>query len=312
LIVSGLLLCLLAAAAVAQEKDIEGSKDHPLISRYPGSYIREYSQKAFDEFILPLGKADDGKFTKSQRLEGKVTRLRYDCPGGRTVLEVFRNYEGALKRAGFQTLFACALEECGANGGTMYHGVDELPWTPDHGLRYISAKLARPEGDAYVSLAVDDEGFLRAADGTYGPAAQLYVIEIKPMEAGLITVDAAALANDISRTGHASVYGIYFDTGKAEVKPESDAALKEIAKLLGQDPKLKLHVVGHTDNVGTLASNMDLSRRRADAVAKVLTTKYNIAAARLTAQGVGPLAPVASNDSEDGRAKNRRVELVKQ
>jgi len=119
-------------------------------------------------------------------------------------------------------------------------------------------------------------------------------------------------ASDITRTGHAAVYGIYFDTGKADVKPESDATLKEIAQMLQQAPALTVHVVGHTDNVGTLASNMDLSRRRADAVVQVLTSKYHIAAARLNGQGVGPLAPVASNQSEEGRSKNRRVELVQQ
>jgi len=178
-------------------------------------------------------------------------------------------------------------------------------WNPGFAQRHLSAKLARPEGDVYVSLHV-----INSMDG--GPAVQLDVIEMKPMESGLVKVTAAALAGDITRMGHASVYGIYFDTGKADVKPESDAALAEIAKLLQQDPALKLHVVGHTDNVGTLVSNMDLSRRRADSVAKVLTAKYSIAAARLDAQGVGPLAPVASNDSEAGRAKNRRVELVKQ
>ena len=140
----------------------------------------------------------------------------------------------------------------------------------------------------------------------------LYVVEIKPMEGGLVTVDAAALASDITRSGHAAVYGIYFDTAKAEVKPESDAALKEIAKLLQQTPTLKLFVVGHTDGVGTLASNMDLSKRRADAVVAALTTKYGVGAARLVAQGCGPLAPVLSNASEDGRARNRRVELVAQ
>ena len=81
---------------------------------------------------------------------------------------------------------------------------------------------------------------------------------------------------------------------------------------LQQDPALKLHVVGHTDKVETLASNMDLSRRRADAIAKALTANYKIAASRLTAQGIGPLSPVASNGSEEGRTKNRRVELLKQ
>ncbi len=116
----------------------------------------------------------------------------------------------------------------------------------------------------------------------------------------------------VARTGHAAIYGIYFDSGKADIKPESDATLKEIAKLLQADPALKLYVVGHTDNQGSLQSNMDRSRRRADAVTKQLTTKYAVSAARLSPQGDGPTAPVASNDTEEGRAKNRRVELVKQ
>jgi len=308
--VACLLLGLSASFAAAQNEDVEGSKDHPLISRYPGSVIKNYLAKEFEEFTLPLSKIIDHKFAKSQHLEGKVTRIVYAVPQGRSVLEVFRNYQGALKKAGFETLYTCGPQDCcgsGSSGARVYGNGDyDDYWGPDHGIRYVSSKLARPEGDVYVSLLVDDQGQLG------GPGVELYVIEMKPMESELITVDAASLANDISRTGHASVYGIYFDTGKADVKPESDATLKEIAKLLQQDAKLKLHVVGHTDNVGTLASNMDLSRRRADAVAKVLTTQYNIAAWRLGAQGVGPLSPVASNDAEEGRAKNRRVELVKQ
>ena len=308
LIVTGLVVCFLAATAMAQDKDANGSKDHPLVSRYPGSFIRDYMQKEYDEFTLPLGKLVDDKFTKSQPLEGKITRIIYSAPLGRSTLEVFRNYQGALRNGGFTTLFTCALGQCLERGGCfakLYSNYAEC-WTEQHGVRYLSAKLARPEGDVYVSV------FTENGMSNSGPAVHLYVIEMKPMEAELITVDAASLANDLNRTGHASVYGIYFDTGKADVKPESDAALKEIAKLLQQDPKLKLHVVGHTDNVGTLVSNMDLSRRRADAVAKVLTTKYTIAASRLDAQGVGPLAPVASNKTEEGRAKNRRVELVEQ
>jgi outer membrane protein OmpA-like peptidoglycan-associated protein len=280
-----------------------------LISRYPGSVITRYLTKEFDEFTLPLGEVvEAGKFSKSQSLEGKITRIVYLAPQGRTVLEVFRNYQGALKKAGFETLFICGPQGCGSSIANAYASSPDNQdyWGPEHGIRYVSAKLARPEGDVYVSLLIDDQG------GDSRANAELYVIEVKPMESDLITVNAASLANDINRTGHASVYGIYFDTGKADVKPESDATLKEVAKLLQGDPKLKLYVVGHTDNVGTLASNMDLSKRRGDAVVKVLATKYEIAAARLSAQGDGPTAPVASNDSEDGRAKNRRVELVKQ
>jgi len=297
-----LLIGLVTPLAMAQQQDVRGSKDHPLISRYPGSSIKEYSQKEFDEFTLPLGKLKSGKFEKSQHLGGKVTRILYQAPAGRSVLEVFRNYEGALKQAGFETLFTCTKEECGYGPVTLYGGNIEN-WSRTYEPHYLSAKLARPRGDVYVSLL---------AGASSWQWETLYVVEMKPMEAGLVTVDAAALAGDITRTGHATVYGIYFDTGKADVKAESDAALAQITKLLENDPQLKLHVVGHTDSVGALPGNMDLSKRRADAVVKVLTTKYRIAAARLDSYGVGPLAPVASNESEDGRGKNRRVELVKQ
>jgi len=297
---------LTASICGAQPKDLPNSKDHPLVTRYPGSVIDVYSVIEFDEFNLPLGKLKDTKFDKSQHLEGKITRIGYAVPAGRSILEVFRNYESALQRGGFTTLYSCANDDCGSGGAKIITtGNDDWGWNADH--RAITAKLARAEGDVYVSMHIGQWSNL-----ANGSAIMLYVVEIKPMEGGLVTVDAAALASDITRSGHAAVYGIYFDTAKAEVKPESDAALKEIAKLLQQTPALKLFVVGHTDGVGTLAANMDLSKRRADAVVAALTTKYGVAAARLVAQGCGPLAPVVSNASEDGRAKNRRVELVAQ
>jgi len=289
---------------VAQDNDAEGSKDHPLISRYPGSVISEYGQKDFDEYELGLSKVADGRYAKTQHLEGKVTVIYYVIPEGKSALEVFRNYELGLKNGGFQELFTCA-KTCGdspPSGAAPI--INDAFGNYGEDTRYLAAKLARAEGDVYVALWVYDSGF--------DIKTFLTVVEAKPMETGLVTVNAAALASDITKMGHASVYGIYFDTGKADVKPESDAALAEIAKLLQQDPSLKLYVVGHTDNVGTLASNMDLSRRRATAVTQVLVTKHGVAAARLSPQGDGPTAPVASNDSEEGRAKNRRVELVKQ
>jgi outer membrane protein OmpA-like peptidoglycan-associated protein len=289
---------LSAGVLLAQQKDFPGSKDHPLISRYPGSVILDYEQKQFDEYELPVGKSKDNGNTTTTHLEGKVTFIKYEYPHDRSELEVYRNYQGALQRAGFQEIFQCVDRDGCGSGDVKKLGY----WGGWHN-RYLATKLSRPEGDVYaaINLAQDNQHYLYMA-----------VIEVKPMESGLITVNAASLASDITRTGHASVYGIYFDTGKADVKPESDGALTEISKLLQQDSNLKLYVVGHTDNVGTLASNMELSKRRADAVVNVLTTKLKIAAARLSAQGDGPIAPVASNDTEDGRAKNRRVELVKQ
>jgi hypothetical protein len=137
------------------------------------------------------------------------------------------------------------------------------------------------------------------------------VIVEKQAMAQDIVANAAALANDLRTTGHVTVEGIYFDTGRAMIKPESAKAIGEIAKLLAGDPTLKVYVVGHTDSVGVLDANMRLSQERADAVAQALVQTHGIAAARLKSFGNGPYAPVASNDAEAGRARNRRVELVK-
>ena len=126
----------------------------------------------------------------------------------------------------------------------------------------------------------------------------------------MVTVSAKELASEIGAAGHVAVYGVYFDTDKAEIKPESAPALQEMAKLLEQQPRLDVAIVGHTDNVGTMEHNLMLSERRAAAVMKYLTSQHQVSAARLLPKGVGPLAPVASNTTEEGRSKNRRVELV--
>jgi outer membrane protein OmpA-like peptidoglycan-associated protein len=123
-------------------------------------------------------------------------------------------------------------------------------------------------------------------------------------------VDAVAMAKGLGEQGHIALYGIYFDTDKAAIKPESRPTLDEIAKLLRGRPQLNVFIVGHTDNQGAFDYNMDLSRRRAEAIAAELAKSYQIARTRLRTAGVGYLAPVGSNATDDGRALNRRVELV--
>jgi len=127
-----------------------------------------------------------------------------------------------------------------------------------------------------------------------------------------VVATAAVLEGGLTTSGHAIVNGILFDTGKADVKPESAPALLQVAQLLKANPKLKVYVVGHTDNAGLLAANIDLSKRRAASVVQALTIQYAVPVAQLLPYGDGPYAPIASNDTEDGRASNRRVELVKQ
>ena len=315
------MFMLTTSIAFAQGEDVEGSKDHPLISRFAGSTIVYYDVKQFDEYILALGKVewerdeDDKRvfnLTKSKQLEGKVTRIQYDAPEDRSTLEIYRNYESALKRAGFEILFAGAREELGKDfGEAAYNAMRNVRGDYFHYLdsyvehqRYIAAKLSRPEGDVYISIFVSISMHKR------NPVIQADFVEVKPMEEGLVTADT--MMEDMTRTGRVVIYGIYFDTGRADVKPESEPVLKEIAKLLQQNSELKLYIVGHTDNVGDLAYNMKLSQNRADAVVKTLVSKYGVDTKQLKAYGVGFLAPVSSNKTEEGRAKNRRVELVEQ
>ena len=158
---------------------------------------------------------------------------------------------------------------------------------------------------------------LVAFDGGFGklskqPVTLLEVIESDAMDTGMVTIDAQAMAKGIDATGHIAIYGVLFDTNSAGIKAESAPTLEEITILLNNRPSLKLLVVGHTDNQGEYDYNMGLSGRRAEAVVRALTGEYGIDAARLRSAGVGFLAPVASNDTADGRQKNRRVELVKQ
>jgi outer membrane protein OmpA-like peptidoglycan-associated protein len=179
------------------------------------------------------------------------------------------------------------------------------------GLYYMKDPTGR--GDTYMKAVKDGKEIWASIeqDNWGGNTYYLYVVEKGEMEQQVVA-DAKFMADGISSTGHVAIYGIYFDFNKSDVKPESDPALQEISKLLSGNPNLKVFVVGHTDNVGGVDYNMKLSQARADAVVKVLTTKYKVNPQRLKAYGVGQLAPVAPNKTEEGRAKNRRVELVEQ
>jgi len=316
-------------AISAEMADVKGGKDHPLVSRYAGSVMLGYRQQ-FDELVIPL--ADPVKATistwklaKEVRVEGAATRLLYLIPEGRSPLEVVRNYEGELGRAGFQSLYTCAGDKCTTiltqflypGGQRLKYGngmsdLAEMAFSVIADARYLVLKRVRPDGEAYVSLFVGVNNLHIPAELNMRTIALLDVVVKAGMDTGMVTVDAASMAREMGKSGHVALYGILFDTGKAAVKPASEPALVEIAKLLKQDPALKLYVVGHTDNVGAFEQNMTLSDRRAAAVVQELTLRHGVAAPRLRPVGVGPAAPVAPNDQEEGRAKNRRVELVAQ
>ena len=326
-----LLLCAgYASHALAQmpEQDtVKGAKDHPLLSRFAGSKLVGYGLKEFDEVTLPAGKrlankGDQPAFEKVVQLEGKYTRIAYDYPRERSALEVMRNYQAALDKAGLKTVFACAKETCGNEFGAFFlskrlgdnfiQGSSDY-WAPfNYGRddeRYLLVKGTRPDG-SLVHVAVYSVAPVQDKNG----GIYVEIVESKAMEVGKVSasLNAADMAKGIAADGKVAVYGVYFDTDKTDVKPESKDALAEMAKLLQQDAKLKLYVVGHTDNQGALAHNVDLSQKRAESVIKVLAADYKVDARRLSAKGVASYSPAASNDTEPGREKNRRVELVKQ
>jgi outer membrane protein OmpA-like peptidoglycan-associated protein len=155
--------------------------------------------------------------------------------------------------------------------------------------------------------------FTSMADNSETNRAATYIeiVEPKAMPTGQVTVDAKAIGAGLQAEGRIALYGILFDTGKTELKPDSNAQLDQMAAVLKAQPALKVFIVGHTDNVGGLDANLKLSQGRAQAVVAALTQR-GIAASRLLAHGNANYAPVASNAGEDGRARNRRVEMVLQ
>lgn len=273
-----LLFCLMSTSLYAvEQKDNPKCQDHPLFTRMPGYWIHGCDHKQFDGVDFKI--VDKGKVAQTLRVEGETWLVRYypqaDMKSKPSELQIFRNFENAVRQ----------------QGGTVVGTTDKK--------RQVY-KLAKDGNEIWVEVWAD-------FTGKHGYT----VIQRKAMAQDIVA-DAQAFSNDIRTTGHAAVYGIYFDTGKASIKPESAQAIAEIAKLLKSDPGLKVHVVGHTDNVGGIESNIKLSQNRADAVVQELVKNQGIAASRLRAFGCGQFAPVLSNDTEDGRAKNRRVELVKQ
>jgi outer membrane protein OmpA-like peptidoglycan-associated protein len=337
LLTTALALLFLSTSSFAA--DVRGSRDHSRANRFEGSTILRYVSTAFDEYVLPLGpsrgRGSDVDLPKFARLEGAVTRITYVAPVGRSTLEIARSYENELKKAGYAVVFAGAGFALG--GDEIYPGnfasaagykfrfpgsaSPQFDQVVSRDQRFLAARLTQPGGDVHVVLYVtaiqDFPGHFVPIDAvSQKPAArgtviyQLDVIEAKAMEDRTVAISATDMAVGIARAGSIALYGIFFDTNSAEVKLESAPTLQEIATLLKREPTLKLLVVGHTDNVGTFEANMALSQRRADAVVKALSTLYGVDGGRLTPVGVSFASPVGSNKTEEGKARNRRVQLV--
>lgn len=267
LILFVLSLVPLASAQDDAPQDAEGCKDSPLIARFPGSHINSCENKEFEQAKIPVGKDADGNVVE-KTVEGEYHYWDIGNRDGLSDIQVFRNFEAALKSAGFKIVYEDSPGTITANKGNT--------WI------YL-----QPGGAFYYQT----------------------IVTVKAMQQEA-TADASSLKDELETSGHVAVYGIHFDTAKATITPDSEQTLQQIVAMLQQDPDLKLRIEGHTDNVGSAATNQALSEKRAQSVVAWLSM-HGIEKSRLTAQGLGATKPVADNSTDAGRAKNRRVELVK-
>lgn len=324
-----LLGALMSAGAAAQ--DFAGSKDHPALKRFAGSSIVGYDARNFDAIDFQTSTFKEFNLDGRKRIyvkpplaqEGKLTRLWYEAPGDTRSLELYRNYANELKRGGFATLYDSTADPAAGNWTNFLasfssSGKDFIKNNRSEYVMFaaqdntIRAGTFQKDGTTVRLIAVDwskDDHDYKSRQGAY---IAVDILESKAMQQNMVVVSASEIGKSLTSQGKVAIYGILFDTGKAEIKPASKASLDQIAAFLKADPAVKLHVVGHTDSVGSFDSNLALSKRRAEAVATVLSKEYGIAASRLIGNGVASLAPVASNAAEEGRTKNRRVELVLQ
>jgi outer membrane protein OmpA-like peptidoglycan-associated protein len=274
-VLTSLVFLLAASAAMASQKDpadVEGTQDHPEISRFPNFHLDSTKRNDYNESEFPVKGG-------AQRKAGKFWFVDYILNDGArqpSSVELMKNYENAFKKNG---------------GSLVFRGPD--------GDEATYRQPLTGGGERWMLMHIENEGF----------RYQLTIIDVAAMEQKL-EFTADQMADAIHKNGFVALNGILFDTGKATIKPESQPLVDEMVALLKKDPALKLTVVGHTDNAGDKKANLGLSKQRADSVMKALVSG-GVDAKRLKSDGKGDTVPVGDNRTEDGRARNRRVELVK-
>ena len=336
ILASLLAASIIASSSGARAADLPGSKDPVGFERYEGSDIIHYATSSYQPYYLArdVATVGDEGFAKSERIEGSTVRVVYRAPEGVSSLEIFRNYEQMLAANGFEQDFEIASGRVGEGysegyflGRFYFQGQmsarfshETSPFTGIRDPYYVTAKGTKDGREVHVAVLVGEstgtswEEASAASPFAIKPGqvvVGLDVITSKTIAAKMVTMKADDLAKALAADGKVEIYSILFDIDKTELKPESNAALGEVAKLLQSDPALRLEVAGHTDNTGGVEHNLDLSVGRANAVVEALAVRYGIDKARLQAQGYGETMPIATNDTDVGRSKNRRVELKK-
>lgn len=309
--------------------DVKGVGDHPALKRFENSILVFGDKRAYDEFTIALSRvefdygAQAFKPWNKLKVEGAHSFNFYRMPKDVSTLEALRNYSNDLAEKGFEKLWEGSGAELDDGYGRFVEQVYgkkpegtmmEYVFPSAKDFRYLAMQKTNADGSkvymtGLFSLVPPSWSSKFAHENDV--LGRIDVIETKAMGNRMVTVKAEEMAQQIDANGKVALYGILFDFNKTDIKPESEATLAEVAKYLQSQPGVKLLVVGHTDNVGSFESNRDLSSRRAKSVVDYLGAKHSIPAERLFSFGASFAAPVATNSTEEGKAKNRRVELVK-
>jgi len=301
-------ICALVAAAVpAAAADLE-------LELPAGATMTAQETPGHGDFALAVAPFSDG-MVETRAVTGGMNREAWQFPirdfATSELMELFRRQ---LRSAGYMPLLDCADRRCG--GFDFRFQINVLPEPAMHvdlgDFRYLSAARETPDGPEFVQLVVSrslNSGYLDLTQIGVAGSREI-VTATKAPEPEPATVELKGKVDDLLTNGFAALEDLTFGTGSSELSPGRFASLDGLAERLRQSPDLTIALVGHTDAVGSLSANVALSRRRAQSILERLVGEYGIARDRLEAEGVGYLAPVASNQTEEGRAKNRRVEVI--
>lgn len=252
--------------------------EHPVIKPMPGANLIARSSKHESYFTLKL-RVKEGSKRVTKEVSGEYWRLRYE------MLDSSGEKRKSISRGEIiGNYISAALEK----GGTEH----------SKGSNFLVFSVPRKDGGiTWTKLIV------ASADYT------LEIIDEKPL-VPVLSFGAEELKKALDLEGRIAVYGINFAVDSDRLQLGAEKVLAEFVKLMTLYPDLKIEIQGHTDNTGAAQHNLDLSSRRAETVKKFMVL-YSIESSRLVSKGYGMTKPIESNDTEEGRAKNRRVELVK-
>ncbi len=272
---------------------------------YHGSTLSYNDKLGYGEFYVSTGKTSEGK-AKITKIEGYIHNRFFRAPKGRSALEIIKNYEKAVAESGGQVLFSGQSQE-GINAfmkvnGHPHPAINDYNYNVFKAYQYFCGIIHSEDVDYFVVVA--------AGKGEYDICYHLVTIETKPMDMDMVS--AVNISESMIAEGHIAIYDILFETGKSEINPRSAAALKNIANFLIANPEKQYLIVGHTDNVGDFEANIKLSADRANVIVNELVEKYSVNKDQLKPTGAGSMSPVATNSTDEGKAKNRRVEIVEQ